>query len=69
MEKWKKRIQLYLEKAGKKGLTFKELTAKCKVRKEDLKSFRKALDQCLAEGVVLEHKRQLVAASAKGLKP
>ena len=30
MERWKKRIQLALEKAGKKGLSLKELAGACK---------------------------------------
>ena len=37
MQKWEKRIQLSLEKAGKKGLTWKELSTKCKVKKEEKK--------------------------------
>lgn len=69
MEKWKKRIQLALEKAGKKGLSLKELAGACKVKKEDRKSFAKTLDQCLQEGQVLEKKKRLVSAGAKGLRP
>lgn len=69
MEKWRKRLQLALEKAGKKGLTFKELAGKCKVKKEESKEFRAAVEQCRREGIVLEKKKRLIAAGSKGLRP
>ncbi len=69
MQKWEKRIQLSLEKAGKKGLTWKELSTKCKVKKEEKKEFRAALEQCCTEGYVLEKKGRLVSAASRGLKP
>ncbi len=60
---------LALEKVGRKGLTWKELAEKCKIKKEQTAEFRRALEQCVRDGLILEKKKRLIAASARGLRP
>ncbi len=69
MEKWRKRIELFLAKAGKKGMSFEKLQKKCKAGKGDLKKFRAALSSLAAEGAVVEKDGRYLAVRALGMQP
>lgn len=68
-EKFERKIPALLEKAGKKGMTYKELSVKCRAKKEEGKCFRLAVQKCKASGMILEKKGKLFAAPSKGLYP
>ena len=50
-EKFEQKIPVLLEKAGKKGMTYKELSIKCRVKKEEGKYFRLAVQKCKSAGL------------------
>ena len=66
-EKFEQKIPVLLEKAGKKGMTYKELSIKCRVKKEEGKYFRLAVQKCKSAGLVLEKKGKFFTTQSKGL--
>ena len=68
-EKFEQKIPVLLEKAGKKGMTYKELSIKCRVKKEEGKYFRLAVQKCKSAGLVLEKKGKFFTTQSKGLYP
>lgn len=67
--KLEQKIPAVLDRAGKKGMTYKELSIKCKVKKEEGKSFKRALQVCKQDGLVVEKKGKFYTVQSKGLYP
>ena len=67
--KFEEKIPALLEKAGKKGMTYKELSIKCRAKKEEAKAFRLAVHNCKSAGLILEKKGKFFAPQAKDLYP
>ena len=65
-EVFRKRIVLFLQKAGKKCMVPRQLEAKCHVKGKDLASFKEALSELKKQGIVSENRRGLFLSSAVG---
>jgi ribonuclease R len=63
------RIMVVLQKQGKKGIHFKDLTKKLKIKSKHLKEFRLALEELVDQGEVVEKKAKLMASSCFGFLP
>lgn len=68
-ELFRKKIVLFLQKAGRKGMVTRQLEAKCHVKGKDLVHYREALRELQDEGIVLERSRGLVLTEAIGAYP
>lgn len=68
-EFYKKKILLFLQKNGKKALSYKELAFKCKAKKAELTDFNAALEELKDEGLVFERKTGFVLSSTMGVFP
>lgn len=65
-ELFRKKIILFLQKAGRKGMVARQLEAKCHVKGKDLSHYREAMKELQDEGIVLERSRGLVLTEAVG---
>ena len=68
-ELFRKKIILFLQKAGRKGMVARQLEAKCHVKGKDLSHYREAMKELQDEGIVLERSRGLVLTEAVGAYP
>ena len=65
-EVFRKRIVLFLQKAGKKCMLYRQLEAKCHVKGKDYVFFKEALDELKKQGIVAENRRGLYLTSSVG---
>ncbi len=68
-EFYKKKIILFLQKNGKKSMLYKELAAKCKVKKNEVGDFNQAVIELKSEGIVFEKRSGFVLVSRMGAFP
>lgn len=63
------RIELVLNKQGRKGLVFKELSKKVKLKPKQIKELRVAIAELKQEGKVIERRNRIISTEVLGLKP
>lgn len=63
------RIELVLNKQGRKGLVFKELSKKVKLKPKQIKELRVAVAELKQEGKVIERRNRIISTEVLGLKP
>ncbi len=63
------RIELVLNKQGRKGLEFKELSKKVKLKPKQVKELRVAIAELKQEGKVIERRNRIISTEVLGLKP
>lgn len=68
-EVFRKRIELFLEKAGKKIMTEKVLITKCHVKGKEIEDFNEALSELTREGIVIRKKNGLMLSKSIGAFP
>ena len=68
-EFYKKKIILFLQKNGKKSLSYKELAFKCKAKKAEMVDFNAALEELKDQGIVFERKNGFILSSILGVFP
>ena len=62
-EIFKKKIKLFLQKSGKKPLSYKELVSKCKPKRPEIPDFNAALKELSKEGFLLEKKGGFISTA------
>lgn len=68
MNKLTGRIQLVLNKQGRKGLEFKELSKKIKLKQNQVRELRIAISELKELGLVIERKNKIISTQSLGLK-
>lgn len=65
-EIFKKKIRLFLQKSGKKPLSYKELLQKCKPKKPEIPEFNAALKELTKNGSLFEKRGGFILSSVSG---
>jgi len=68
-EAYKKRIELFLKKSGKKALSYKELAQKCKVKKNEYDFFNLALEELEDGGIIVKRRTGFLLSEVFGAFP
>lgn len=63
------RIELVLNKQGRKGLEFKELSKKIKLKPKQVKELRVAIAELKELGLVIERRNRIISTEVLGLQP
>ncbi len=66
---YRNKILVFLNKTGKKPLSFKELAKKCRSKKGSDKEFTQAVAELVEKGMIFERKRGFVLSAVLGLIP
>ncbi len=66
---YKNKILVFLNKSGRKPVTFKELAAKCRSKKKNHSEFVQAVEELVQDGLIFERKRGFVLSAVLGYFP
>lgn len=69
IKSYKNKILVFLNKSGKKPLSFKELASKCHSKKGSHKEFMQAVQELCDDGLIFERKRGFVLCAVLGYFP
>ncbi len=69
IKSYKNKILVFLNKSGKKPLSFKELAKKCRSKKGDNREFIEAVKELVESGMIFERKRGFVISASLGYIP